>query len=187
MKSSSWCRSTLGRFAAVILILPIASGCASIVRGGSQSISINSQPSDASIQVYDMDGKVVDNGKTPYIAKLKTGRGYFSSQDYKVLIDKAGYAQKTIYLSSRVSGWYMFGNLVFGGFIGYLIVDPLTGSMWTLEPTAIDANLGDTISSTNGDKVLYVVLKDQIPSELQSKMHLIHANMGDQNNDISKN
>lgn len=31
-----------------------------------------------------------------------------------------------------MDGWYM-GNLLFGGFIGFLIVDPATGAMWKLD------------------------------------------------------
>lgn len=32
-----------------------------------------------------------------------------------------------------MNGWYI-GNLLFGGIIGLLIVDPATGAMWTLIP-----------------------------------------------------
>jgi hypothetical protein len=43
-------------------------------------------------------------------------------------------------LDSSVSGWY-FGNLAFGGVIGMLIVDPLTGAMYNLTPDKIDQPL----------------------------------------------
>ncbi|MBI3617932.1 MAG: hypothetical protein HY210_06940 [Candidatus Omnitrophica bacterium] len=159
------------QFFAAILIIPGLTSCASIVKGGGQNISINSKPSDANVEVFDMNGATVGTGATPYKIYLKTGRGYFSSQDYKVVINKSGYSSKTIYLSSRVSGWYAFGNLLFGGLIGYLIVDPLTGSMWTLEPMNIDASLGEQVSQIEeGAKVLYIVLRDQLSPELQAQM-----------------
>jgi hypothetical protein len=43
-------------------------------------------------------------------------------------------------LHSSVSGWY-FGNVVFGGLIGMLIVDPLTGAMYNLTPEKIEQPL----------------------------------------------
>ncbi len=163
------------QFAAVILVIPGFASCASIIKGGGQSIAINSQPSGANVEVVDMNGATVGTGATPYKIYLKTGRGYFGSQDYKIIINKSGYPSKTIYLSSRLSGWYAFGNLLFGGLIGYLIVDPMTGAMWTLEPTNIEASLGEQVSQLKeGSKVLYIVLKDQVSSELQSKMKPIN-------------
>lgn len=32
----------------------------------------------------------------------------------------------------KVDGWY-FGNLLLGGFLGMLIIDPATGAMWKIE------------------------------------------------------
>ncbi len=34
-------------------------------------------------------------------------------------------------IDSSLSGWYI-GNLLFGGIVGLLIVDPATGAMWKL-------------------------------------------------------
>ena len=34
-------------------------------------------------------------------------------------------------LESEVDSWY-FGNILFGGLIGMLIIDPATGAMWKL-------------------------------------------------------
>jgi hypothetical protein len=46
-------------------------------------------------------------------------------------------------IKSKIDGWY-FGNLIFGGLIGLVIVDPLTGSMWTLSPRELTYNLIST-------------------------------------------
>jgi hypothetical protein len=43
-------------------------------------------------------------------------------------------------LDSTLSGWY-FGNILIGGLIGLLIVDPLTGAMYDLEPENIEQSL----------------------------------------------
>ena len=32
------------------------------------------------------------------------------------------------------NGWYLAGNFIFGGLLGWLIVDPATGAMWNLKP-----------------------------------------------------
>lgn len=37
-------------------------------------------------------------------------------------------------LKTSVNGWYIGGNFVFGGLIGWLIVDPLNDGMYTISP-----------------------------------------------------
>jgi len=33
------------------------------------------------------------------------------------------------------------GNIIFGGLVGMIVVDPLTGAMWDLEPADIEQPL----------------------------------------------
>lgn len=40
----------------------------------------------------------------------------------------------------KLNGWY-FGNLLLGGVIGMLIVDPATGSMWKLDTPPLSVTL----------------------------------------------
>ena len=48
-----------------------------------------------------------------------------------------------------LNGWYI-GNVVFGGLIGLLIVDPETGAMWRLDENPIGVEYLDTnIGLTN--------------------------------------
>jgi len=63
---------------------------------------------------------------------LDTSNGFFSKAKYQVEASKAGYETSTTQISAGVNGWY-FGNILFGGLIGMLIVDPATGAMWKLE------------------------------------------------------
>ncbi len=42
----------------------------------------------------------------------------------------------TTRLEATLDGWYI-GNIIFGGLIGFLIVDPLTGAMWKLPEQAM--------------------------------------------------
>jgi hypothetical protein len=76
------------------------------------------------------------------IVPLSTRGGYFKSKKYDVTLSKDGYAPKTINVDSFLSGWYA-GNIILWpvAVIGGLIIDPLTGAMWSLTPKNIDAIL----------------------------------------------
>lgn len=76
---------------------------------------------------------------------MKSGSGFFTSESYLVKIALDGYEEKTIPVKCTINGWY-FGNIVFGGLIGLLIVDPATGAMYRLETNTIDESL--TVNST---------------------------------------
>ena len=41
-----------------------------------------------------------------------------------------------VQIQGKLDGWY-FGNLLFGGLIGMVIVDPITGAMYRLEKSYI--------------------------------------------------
>lgn len=81
--------------------------------------------------VWDDRGLVIFKRDTPTQLTLSTGTAYFHGHDYVVLFTKEGFEGRKILISSSVNGWY-FGNIIFGGLIGMLIVDPLTGAMWTI-------------------------------------------------------
>jgi uncharacterized protein YceK len=127
----------------VLLAMVMLSGCASIVAGGHRDINIKSTPSDAAVTIQDRESKqIVHKGQTPLIIPLSTRGGYFKSKQYDVILSKEGYADKTINIDSFLSGWYA-GNVIIWpmAVIGGLIVDPLTGAMWSLSPKNIDAVL----------------------------------------------
>jgi hypothetical protein len=113
------------------------SGCASIVHSGPRNIPIASTPAGAKVSIYDRSNSLVMTNTTPFVAPLNTKFGYFKSQTYRLVFEMAGYDRAEINLDSSVSGWY-FGNLLFGGVIGMLIVDPLTGAMYNLTPEKIE-------------------------------------------------
>lgn len=115
--------------AAAICVL--GSGCASIVDGGNKTVHFQSTPPGAKFTIYDKKGDVVHSTTTPASVSLKRSGGYFSGIEYKVVFETPGYYPGTIGLKSSMDGWY-WGNLLFGGLIGFLIVDPATGDMYTL-------------------------------------------------------
>jgi len=151
-------------------VLVVAVGCASIVSKSTYPVSISSQPSQADITITDEDGKVVYEGKTPTTVSLRAGAGYFQGKNYTVTFAKEGYGKHTADIKRGVDGWYIAGNFFFGGLIGYLIVDPLTGAMWTL-PGELTVTLSPQTSSlTPGESELRVLLLDDVREDLRAKL-----------------
>src|SRR3569833_2714790 len=119
-------------------------------QGGAETLNLSSSPERADVTIVDEAVQVVYRGSTPTVVNLEKKRGYFSGKDYIITIAKSGYWNQTILVKTRPNGWYLAGNLLFGGLIGYLIVDPLTGAMWTFDTTAINANLANDGVSHSG-------------------------------------
>jgi len=139
----------------LLLAMVILSGCASIVAGGHRDINIKSTPTEAAVSIQDRESKqIVHKGQTPLIVPLSTRGGYFKSKQYDVTLSKEGYATKAINIDSFLSGWYA-GNVILWpvAIIGGLIVDPLTGAMWSLTPKNIDAIL-ETPEQVNERQIL---------------------------------
>lgn len=83
---------------------------------------------------------MIYQGKTPISLSLKKKKGCFSGEKYLINVEKNGYVPDQYYLDTTLSVWY-FGNLLFGGLIGMLIVDPITGSMWKFDEENVMLNL----------------------------------------------
>ncbi|RAZ54769.1 hypothetical protein [Campylobacter hyointestinalis] len=112
------------------------SGCASIMENSqAQKFDIVSDPSIAKITVKDIkSNKIVIENKTPFQIVLDKKAGYFQGKSYLVTLSKDGYKDISFNIKPTPNGWYLAGNLIFSGPIGWLIVDPLTGAMWNLKP-----------------------------------------------------
>jgi hypothetical protein len=126
--------------AAVFGACTVLSGCATIVHNGPRSIPVTSSPPGAKVTIYDRSNKLVVTNTTPFVAQLPMKFGYFQPQNYRLEFEMPGHQNAVVNLESAVSGWY-FGNLLFGGLIGMLIVDPLTGAMYNLTPEKIEQPL----------------------------------------------
>lgn len=108
--------------------------CATIMRDNYQAISINANTEKVNIKITDKTGSTVFEGQTPTTITLKTSKsGYFNPQKYTITASKDGYKTQTTVIDWHVSGWYYVGNLVFGGLLGYLIIDPISGDMYYLD------------------------------------------------------
>jgi len=154
-----------------VLILPVLflTGCASIVGKSDFPLTINSNPDGANILIKDERGLKVFSGITPTTVTLTAGEAYFHGKSYNITFSKSGYADQYVEVKSTLSGWY-FGNILFGGLIGILIVDPVTGKMWKLPVTDVTGNLYEKTASNKNQQVLQIVSIDQIPKEDRVKL-----------------
>jgi hypothetical protein len=153
-------------FVAVLMVV-FLTGCASIVSKSNYPVTITSNPDGANIKVVNRAGESVFVGQTPATVTLKAGAGFFKGEDYTVTFEKEGYNPHTAQVERGVDGWYIGGNFLFGGLIGWLIVDPATGAMWTLRN--LHADLTSATSSISEEGV-HIVTIDQVPDDLRSEM-----------------
>jgi len=149
------------------------SGCATIVGHPTQMIPVASTPSDATITIVDEAGAEVFKGTTPTTVTLPKSNGrYWGGKSFKVTIAKDGFQSQTVPVEAHVNGWYIGGNLVFGGLIGYFVVDPLNGNMFTLSPEAVNSSLATKTAHSNHatDGSISVMLIQDVPQELRSQL-----------------
>ena len=82
-------------------------GCASIISGGTQPVTIKSVPEGAAVSVTNRAGEKIHAGTTPATLTLKRGAGYFKSEVYTVAIQKEGYAPQNL----TITGFRTFREL----------------------------------------------------------------------------
>ncbi|MCX2802512.1 hypothetical protein Q2E61_00380 [Microbulbifer thermotolerans] len=158
---------TMGVVAASMLF---ASGCASILSDSSYPVTINSTPTGANFTITDEAGLDVHSGVTPDTITLSASDGFFSSATYTIRYQMAGYNEQSFQLKAGMDGWYI-GNILFGGLIGMLIVDPATGAMWKL-PESAHVTLNPAAASASSAPMggLTIASIDQVPEEVKSQM-----------------
>lgn len=152
----------------------LGSGCASIVHGGPRTLTLNSDPAGAIVTISRADtGEVVHSGATPLTVSLNPKLKYFRGQSYAVRFELAGYRTDEVQVRSELSGWY-FGNLIFGGLIGMLIVDPATGAMWNLSPDQITRPLRADQAALikTGDGFLVTLISDLNAAERSAMVRI---------------
>jgi hypothetical protein len=149
----------------------IMTSCASIVSKSSWPITINSSPSEAKISIKDKKGIEIYTGSTPATLKLKSGSGFFSKARYQVTFEKVGYEKKVVPVEFKLNGWY-FGNIIFGGPIGLLIIDPATGAMFKLETEFLNETLTKSVATAD-TKELKLLDINKIPTEWKNHLILV--------------
>ncbi len=148
-------------------------GCATIVSDDDYAVSMNSDPEGASFVVTNRAGLEVQAGVTPQVVQLAAGAGYFKGESYTVTVVKEGYEEQTFTIRSSMDGWY-WGNLLIGGLIGMLIVDPITGAMYKL-PDRVDISLNSAVTQEgdNGKSGIVFASIDDLTAEQRSRLERI--------------
>jgi PEGA domain len=143
--------------------------CASIVSKTQRPVTITSSPQGAKVTLMKENGVAIQSGETPMTVTLETSAGFFKKAKYKIEASKPGYETASSSVTAGVNGWY-WGNIVFGGLIGWLIVDPATGAMWKLEDTySVNLPQAKKVAVKGGQSVEAVSIND-VPLYLRSRM-----------------
>ena len=153
----------------------LTTGCATIVSKSTQTMMLTSVPDGATVRITNKSGVAVNSSSTPSTVTLKKGRGYFKPETYTLSFSKEGYKPVDITVRGSVNGWY-FSNLIFGGLIGLLAVDPATGAMYTLQPKEVAATLDTLKVARDGrEQTLTVLLVEEVPKEYVGQLIPIAA------------
>lgn len=147
----------IGGVASLFLI-----GCASVLHGTHQRISVASVPPGAEVMVQNARA-----GVTP--AKIEVRR---KDKDVILRFEKEGYKPVEVTLRRKVSG-AVWGNIALGGVIGF-IVDFANGAAYKMTPNEVSANMdsnpggrGPVSSATprqEKDSIL-VIFRERLPRE----------------------
>lgn len=156
-----------------IFTVLLAWGCASIVSKSRYPVTFDSNPTGANIVITDKSGNRIFEGRTPTTLTLSASKGFFSPAEYYIEVSMEGYNTGRATLTAGLDGWYI-GNILFGGLIGMLIVDPATGAMWKLDERVVVNLVAKTSALEHGGLSLRIVTIDQIPTEYHP--HLIRVN-----------
>lgn len=151
----------------IVIVLPIIFSCASIVSRSNWPYYLESDPRDATVSIQNKHGKEIFRGTTPTVVNLRSGAGFFSKESYVVTFSKDGFDEKKISVECKLNGWY-FGNIVFGGLIGMLIVDPATGAMYKLDGKGASEQL--TESNKTASRGLRIMDINKIPADWHSRL-----------------
>jgi hypothetical protein len=149
-------------------------GCATIMGTPTQTVPISSTPSEAKVLIADEAGTEVFAGTTPTSVTLNKSTGrYWGGKSFTVTISKPGFKTQTIPVTSSPNGWYIAGNFVFGGLIGWFAVDPMSGNMYTLSPEAVAATMPQEAAAHNNratDGSIAIMLLQDVPEALRDKL-----------------
>ena len=131
--------------AALILAAFLVAGCASIMRGSKQKVSVNSSPAQAHVLIKTTGGMTVYEGKTPFTTDLS------KKDEYMVTVSLEGYKDKTVNITKDgIEGWF-WGNIICGGIIG-IVVDVTSGAINKLAPDQINVELTTASLFEQGDQ-----------------------------------
>ena len=152
----------------VVASAAVLAGCASIVSKSEYPVSVTSNPTGADFTVKRANGLPIASGVTPATITLAASDGYFKPAKYTVEFRRKGVVQ-SVPLTAKVDGWY-FGNILVGGLIGLLIVDPATGAMWSLNDTVVATFRQTADAAPANRRALQIVDINSLPMKYHGQL-----------------
>lgn len=159
-------KKTMKAIAGLIISATLFPSCATMVSKTSYPVTVSSNPVGATITITDRKGIEVYKGTSPSTVILKSSAGYFAKAEYQVKISMNGYTDQIVPVTSTLNGWYL-GNLLFGGPLGLLIIDPASGAMWRLENMPINVTLNKAIAETPTLKIMDIA---SVPENMKDNL-----------------
>lgn len=109
------------RFPVLLILAMLPVGCASVVSGTSQKISVDSIPQGALVTI---DGQAL--GKTPLVTKVSR------KKNHEIWLKREGYEEESR-VTYKGNNNMVLGNILIGGLIG-LAIDYSTGAAYSVDP-----------------------------------------------------
>lgn len=119
-------------FLPLVFTLLLTPGCASLFSSSEYVVLVTSDPPGSTTIVRNKRGAPIQRSTTPFVMRLSASEGFFNPAKYEFDFQKDGYDPTYTFMSAHLDGWYI-ANILFGGLIGLLIIDPATGAMWSLD------------------------------------------------------
>ncbi|MFH1367703.1 MAG: PEGA domain-containing protein [Elusimicrobiota bacterium] len=119
------------RFLIIFMLIVTQTGCATVFKGSSQKVTVNSDPSGARVYINNFY-----TGDTPLQTKLKLNK------TYNIEIKKEGYEDSFMHMSSSIGAGWLTLDLIFSIVLAIpLVVDGITSSWNHFDQTEINAPL----------------------------------------------
>lgn len=120
-------------------------GCATILRGSTQNIPVQTAPAAVS---FDVGGF---SYTTPTTLELER------KNEYILEFSKEGYDSSRIRISKHISGGYIILDALLTGLLG-IVVDAVTGAWYNLKPESVTVSLSK-VSAVPGPEEIEIGLK----------------------------
>ena len=157
-RKSSASRAWLSLTPLCVIALFALQGCATIVRGSTQSVIVNTKLPGAACSFSRGGQMIATANPTPETVNIEKGR-----KDVIVTCSKTGYREASAPLQSVFEGW-TFGNILFGGLIG-VAVDAGSGAMHDYPQSIKIALIPSQFSTVSARDSFF----DELLSELESE------------------
>ncbi|HXY62289.1 MAG TPA: hypothetical protein VEJ22_05090 [Nitrospirota bacterium] len=136
-----------------VVSVAILSGCATITKGSSQTMTVDTKPPGARCILSRVGQKIAEVNSTPGSITVKK-----SSDPISVSCTKDGYQESAGTLESHFQAM-TFGNILFGGLIG-VVVDSSSGAAHEYEPLVTITLIPEEFASEEERDAFFAQMKE---------------------------